>query len=472
MKDNQKITVKRAVEICEGELISGNLEQELKSFCIDTRQLQKGDIYVGIKGETTDGNLFYEKALEAGTMGCLIQEIEIKPEIKEKYKDRSIIKVKNTIEALQKLASYKRKQYDIPVVAVTGSVGKTSTKDMIASVMGQKFHVLKTSGNYNNHIGLPLTLLRLEDHDAVVVEMGMNHFGEIRVLTNIAKPTVAVLTNIGTAHIGILGSRENILKAKLEILEGMNSDGHIILNNDNDLLHKWGEEEKEHYSIITYGIENPSDYLASHIIRKNDGSSFDVSINHKNNTIIVPIGGDHFILNSLAAISVGSLFEIAPEKIKKGIEEFELTKRRMEMLSLSNDILMINDSYNASFDSVKPAVAYLAHTEGKRKIAVLGDMLELGDYAKELHEKVGEEVAKNKIDILIAVGDLSKYIMKKAEELGMPKEKMIHCKNAEEATEKLEKILENGDRVLLKASNAMKFNIIVEKLSEILKKEI
>ncbi len=472
MKDNQKITVKRAVEICEGELISGNLEQELKSFCIDTRQLQKGDIYVGIKGETTDGNLFYEKALEAGAMGCLIQEIEIKPEIKEKYKDRSIIKVKNTIEALQKLASYKRKQYDIPVVAVTGSVGKTSTKDMIASVMGQKFHVLKTSGNYNNHIGLPLTLLRLEDHDAVVVEMGMNHFGEIRVLTNIAKPTVAVLTNIGTAHIGILGSRENILKAKLEILEGMNSDGHIILNNDNDLLHKWGEEEKEYYSIITYGIENPSDYIASHIIRKNDGSSFDVSINHKNNTIIVPIGGDHFILNSLAAISVGSLFEIAPEKIKKGIEEFELTKRRMEMLSLSNDILMINDSYNASFDSVKPAVAYLAHTEGKRKIAVLGDMLELGDYAKELHEKVGEEVAKNKIDILIAVGDLSKYIMKKAEELGMPKEKMIHCKNAEEASEKLEKILENGDRVLLKASNAMKFNIIVEKLSEILKKEI
>ena len=472
MKDNQKITVKRAVEICEGELISGNLEQELKSFCIDTRQLQKGDIYVGIKGETTDGNLFYEKALEAGAMGCLVQGIEIKPEIKEKYKDRSIIRVKNTIEALQKLASYKRKQYDIPVVAVTGSVGKTSTKDMIASVMGQKFHVLKTSGNYNNHIGLPLTLLRLEDHDAVVVEMGMNHFGEIRVLANIAKPTVAVLTNIGTAHIGILGSRENILKAKLEILEGMNSDGHIILNNDNDLLHKWGEEEKEHYSIITYGIENPSDYLASHIIRKNDGSSFDVSINHKNNTIIVPIGGDHFILNSLAAISVGNLFEIAPEKIKKGIEEFELTKRRMEMLSLSNDILMINDSYNASFDSVKPAVAYLAHTEGKRKIAVLGDMLELGDYAKELHEKVGEEVAKNKIDILIAVGDLSKYIMKKAEELGMPKEKMIHCKNAEEATEKLEKILENGDRVLLKASNAMKFNIIVEKLSEILKKEI
>ena len=472
MKDNQKITVKRAVEICEGELISGNLEQELKSFCIDTRQLQKGDIYIGIKGETTDGNLFYEKALEAGAMGCLVQGIEIKPEIKEKYKDRSIIRVKNTIEALQKLASYKRKQYDIPVVAVTGSVGKTSTKDMIASVMGQKFHVLKTSGNYNNHIGLPLTLLRLEDHDAVVVEMGMNHFGEIRVLTNIAKPTVVVLTNIGTAHIGILGSRENILKAKLEILEGMNSDGHIILNNDNDLLHKWGEEEKEHYSIITYGIENPSDYLASHIIRKNDGSSFDVSINHKNNTIIVPIGGDHFILNSLAAISVGNLFEIAPEKIKKGIEEFELTKRRMEMLSLSNDILMINDSYNASFDSVKPAVAYLAHTEGKRKIAVLGDMLELGDYAKELHEKVGEEVAKNKIDILIAVGDLSKYIMKKAEELGMPKEKMIHCKNAEEATEKLEKILENGDRVLLKASNAMKFNIIVEKLSEILKKEI
>lgn len=470
MKENQKITVKSALEICEGEWISGDFEQELKNFCIDTRQIQKGDIYVGIKGETTDGNLFFEKALELGAAGCLIQGIDVTSEIKEKYKDRSIIRVKDTIEALQKLASYKREQYDIPVVAVTGSVGKTSTKDMIASVMSQKFHVLKTSGNYNNHIGLPLTLLRLEDHDAVVVEMGMNHFGEIRVLTNIAKPTVAVLTNIGTAHIGILGSRENILKAKLEILEGMNSDGHIILNNDNDLLHTWGEEEKEHYSIITYGIENPSDYQAFHIMRKNDGSTFDVKINDKNNTITVPIGGDHFILNSLAAISVGSLFEISPEKIKKGIQEFELTKRRMEMLPLSNDILGINDSYNASFDSVKPAIAYLAHAEGKRKIAVLGDMLELGDYAKELHEKVGEEVAKNKIDILIAVGDLSKYIMKKAEELGMPKENITHCIDAEEAAIKLEKILEKGDRVLLKASNAMKFNIIVEKLSENLKK--
>ena len=470
MKENQKITVKKAIEICSGERILGELEQELKNFCIDTRQLEVDDIYVGIKGETTDGNLFYEKALEAGASGCLIQGIEVKPEIKEKYKDRIIIKVKDTIEALQKLAAYKREQYHIPVVAITGSVGKTSTKDMVASVMNQKFHVLKTSGNYNNHIGLPLTLLKLEDHDAVVVEMGMNHFGEIRVLTNIAKPTIAVLTNIGTAHIGILGSRENILKAKLEILEGMDTRAHIILNNDNDLLHKWREKEKENYSIITYGIENPSDYFATHIIRQNDGSTFQVNRSNKTYSIEVPIGGDHFILNSLAAISVGDLLEIAPEKIKKGIKEFELTKRRMEMLPLKNDILVINDSYNASFDSVKPAIAYLNHTEGNRKIAVLGDMLELGDYAKELHEKVGEEVVKNKIDILIAVGDLSKYIMKKAEELGMSKKNITHCIDAEEAAIKLEKILEKGDRVLLKASNAMKFNIIVEKLSENLKK--
>ena len=462
MKENQKITVKRALEICEGEWISGDFEQELKNFCIDTRQIQKGDIYVGIKGETTDGNLFFEKALELGAAGCLIQGIDVTSEIKEKYKDRSIIRVKDTIEALQKLASYKREQYDIPVVAVTGSVGKTSTKDMIASVMSQKFHVLKTSGNYNNHIGLPLTLLRLEDHDAVVVEMGMNHFGEIRVLTNIAKPTVAVLTNIGTAHIGILGSRENILKAKLEILEGMNSDGHIILNNDNDLLHTWGEEEKEHYSIITYGIENPSDYQAFHIMRKNDGSTFDVKINDKNNTITVPIGGDHFILNSLAAISVGSLFEISPEKIKKGIQEFELTKRRMEMLPLSNDILVINDSYNANPDSMKAAVSAFVQLY-ENPVIVLGDMGELGDSEIELHRQVGEylsKVAPENCKIL-TVGHL-------AENIGIPlKKNGYYVKNFKNNDETAEFILANinaGNTIFLKASRSMKFEEIIEKI--------
>ncbi len=465
MENSKSITAKDIIEICKGELILGNKDKEIKSFSNDTRTLKKGEMYIGIKGETVDGNTFYKQALELGAVGCIVQDIEIENDVKEKYNDRIIIKVEDTIKALQELAKYKRSKYNIPVIAVTGSVGKTSTKDIIASVMKEKFNVLKTSGNFNNHIGLPLTILKLEEHDAMVIEMGMNHFGEISLLTKIAKPTVAVLTNIGTAHIGILGSRENILKAKLEILEGMEENAPIIINNDNDLLHKWEEENKEEHKIITYGIENKSDYMATNIKRKCDGSIFDIYINNIKYEMEVAVGGDHFIYNSLAGIAIGNLFKIEPEKIKSGIKNFELTKRRMEILKFTNDVTLINDSYNASYDSVKPAIEYLGKTDGNRKIAVLGDMLELGKYSKELHEKVGEEVEKNKIDLLVAVGELSKYISEKARKLGMNNENIIECKDSEEAGKKLKEIIQKGDTILLKASNAMKFNKIVEELN-------
>ena len=327
MENSKSITAKDIIEICKGELILGNKDKEIKSFSNDTRTLKKGEMYIGIKGETVDGNTFYKQALELGAVGCIVQDIEIENDIKEKYNDRIIIKVEDTIKALQELAKYKRSKYNIPVIAVTGSVGKTSTKDIIASVMKEKFNVLKTSGNFNNHIGLPLTILKLEEHDAMVIEMGMNHFGEISLLTKIAKPTVAVLTNIGTAHIGILGSRENILKAKLEILEGMEENAPIIINNDNDLLHKWEEENKEEHKIITYGIENKSDYMATNIKRKCDGSIFDTYINNTKHEMEVTVGGDHFIYNILSGIEIGNLFKIEPEKIKSGIKNFELTKR-------------------------------------------------------------------------------------------------------------------------------------------------
>ena len=258
------ISVKEIIEICTGKLIIGNINTKCISFCTDTRKIKKGDTYIGLKGEKFNGSEFYKQALEEGASVCILQEVEINEETKNKYSDRTIILVDDTLKALQKIAKYKRSLYNIPVVAVTGSVGKTSTKDIIASVISTKYKTLKTEGNFNNHIGLPLTILKLKDEEALVVEMGMSNLGEISLLTQIAKPTIAVITNIGTAHIGNLGSRENILKAKLEILEGLSTNGILIINNDNDMLHFWNNTNNE-YNVIDFGIKNESNIMAEKI---------------------------------------------------------------------------------------------------------------------------------------------------------------------------------------------------------------
>lgn len=406
MKDLQ---VKDILQICDGKLICGNEKEICDHFVKDTKEVTMSDVYVGIKGEKVDGSLFYEEALKNGAKICLLEEVPIQKEIYEKYQNTTIIIVKNTIEAIQKLAAYKRSLYDIPVIAVTGSVGKTSTKDIIGSVVSTTYKVRKTYGNYNNHIGVPLTILGLKDHTALVVEMGMNHLGELRKLTNIAKPTICVITNVGTAHIGNLGSRQNILKAKLEILEGLKKDGIAIINNDNDLLHEWNMQNKI-YNVKSFGIENKSDVMAEDIELQETRSSFTTSIYGGNEQVEVPVTGIHFVYNALCAICVGEALHISKENILKGIKEFELSKSRMEILKNGKGATIINDCYNANFDSMKAGLEVLSKMEGKRKIAILGDMLELGEYSKKLHEDVGYEVSKNSIDILITVRrSLKKY---------------------------------------------------------------
>ena len=447
--------VKDILKITNGKLICGDENIEINDFSKDTREIKDGDTYIAIKGERFDGNDFCQNAVDSGAKVCIVSK-DIGA-----INGVAIIKVEDTLKALQDIASYKRMQYDIPVVAVTGSVGKTSTKDLIASVVSEGYKTLKTKGNYNNEIGLPLTVLSLKDEEAMVVEMGMNHFGEIRKLTNIAKPTVAVITNIGTAHIGNLGSRENILKAKLEILEGLQGNT-VIINNDNDLLYKWALENKDKYNIITYGITNESDYMAKNIKSYEDKSEFTVSsktdINNKK--ILVPVGGEHFILNSLCGVAVGEYLKVPTEKIIRGIAKLELTKKRMEILKSKSGATVINDTYNANYDSMKAAIAYLKAIENKRKIAILGDMLELGDYSKELHEKVGVEV-DSKIDILITIGKEAKYIAEKSKA-----KQIIKCDSIEEAIEKIKEIETKDDAILLKASNGMKLFEIASALCE------
>ena len=295
--------------------------------------------------------------------------------------------------------------------------------------------------------------------------MGMNHFGEIRLLSNIAKPNICIITNIGTAHIGNLGSRQNILKAKLEILEGADNPT-IIVNQDNDLLHKWQEENKNKMNIVTYGIRESSDVNAKHITLKRDSSEFTWNIEKEDVKIRVPVGGEHFILNSLCAISVGKLLQIPKDKIKKGIEEFELTKKRMDITELKNGIKIINDAYNASLESIQASLKYLLEFKENRKIAVLGDILEVGKYGQELHEQVGEEVYRNKIDILICSGENAKYIVQRAKEVGMLEENIYYFPNKEELENKLKELIKSGDVILFKASNGMKFFDIAENLQK------
>ena len=457
----KEISVKDILSVAHGKLVIGNEDLICNNFSKDTRTIENGDIYIGIKGENFDGSSFWKQALDNGAEAVIIQNVEITEEEKKKYSNKTIIKVNDTLEALYEIAKYKRSLYDIPVVAVTGSVGKTSTKDIIASVVSTKYKTLKTEGNNNNNIGLPLTILKLKDHEAVVLEMGMNHFGEISLLTNIAKPTLAVITNIGTSHIGNLGSRENILKAKLEILEGMQIP-KVIINNDNDLLHKWYEDNMKKFEIYTYGIENESEIKAKNIKLQEESSEFEATSKDDSMTIKVPVGGKHFIYNALCATEVGRLLGISNEQIQKGIAKFELTQKRMDIRKLENGAILINDSYNASYESMKASLEVLAKYTGTRKIAVLGDMFELGEYSEELHRKVGKEVAQNNIDILICTGENSKYIIEEAK-----KNKNLQTyfmNNNEQIVEKLSQELRNGDVVLVKASNAMKFFEICQKL--------
>lgn len=464
---NNNLQVKDILNFINGELLYGNVEIECESFSKDTRNIKKGDIYLGIKGESFNGSEFYIDALEKGAKGCIIQDVDVDINIYKRFPDRFIIKVVDVILALQDIARHKRNLYDIPVVAVTGSVGKTSTRDLIASVVAEKYKVLKTQGNYNNNIGLPLTILEAKDQEAMVLEMGMNQKGEISLLTKIAKPTIAVITNVGTAHIGNLGSRENILKAKLEIMEGLSKEGTLIINNDNDMLNKWNIENKEkNLKLVTFGADKESDVKANNIKLGQNGSTYEIDLGGQKQVFKVPVGGKHFVVNSLAAVAVGKVLGIEIDKIKKGIEEFELTKRRMDISILKNNVMLINDSYNASYDSMKASIEYLASLKSKRKIAILGDMLELGEYAEDLHRKVGNEILKNNIDILITVGEYSNYIVDQIEKNNENNVKIYKAKNIEEASEIAKKIIREEDAILVKASNSMRFNVIVENIKE------
>ncbi len=437
------LMLSEVVKLTNGNLVYGE-ETVLESFTRNTKELKKGDIFIGLKG-TVDWSKFYLDALKNGAKGVIVNKGVITDY--EKIDNTFILEVDDTLKALGQIATLKRSKYNIPIVAITGSVGKTSTKDIVASVLSQKYKVLKTEGNLNNDIGMPLMILKLRDEEVLVLEMGMNHLGEISYLSNIAKPTLAIITNVGTAHIGNLGSRENILKAKLEITEGLS--GKLIINNDNDMLHNYYLSNKD--NIITVGINNDSDIMAKDISYEGN-----TSYKYDDTLINLNVGGEAFIYNSMLAIAAGKELGLSIEEIKKGIENFELTKNRLQIYNV-NGYKIIDETYNANYDSMREAVNNLGKESG-RKIAVLGDMLELGDYSKEIHENIGKVVNENNIDLLVTVGKDSKYINDNSNV------ENVHFSTNEEAIKYLKETLTNGDVVLLKASNSLNFIEIVNAL--------
>lgn len=464
----KKLCVNDILEMVNGTVLCGLCDAEFAGACIDSRIVQSDEAYFALKGERTDGTLYCGDAIKNGAKVCFVENNIFSDEDLNKFaKSATIVLVPNVEDALVEIAKVKRSLYDIPVVAITGSVGKTSTKDVIAEVMAQKFNVQKTQGNKNNRLGVPLTIMSLRDHDALVIEMGMNHLGEIHELTNIAKPTLSVISNIGTSHIGNLGSRENILKAKLEILDGM-TNKKVIINNDNDMLHKWNLED-ETAEKITFGVHEKSKYVASKIKMTEKSNEFCVELNSNEYEFTTQKPGEVFILNALSAIAVGMEYDIPIDKMQKAIANAEITKNRLDIEKV-NDILLIKDYYNASFESIKPSLEYLANLDRGRKIAVLGDIKEVGSFSKEIHEKVGKEVAKNKIDMLVTVGEEAKNIAKMAVEEGMNAKNVYSCDLNEQAIKILNNMLVQGDTVLLKASNSMKFGEIYDGISNYISK--
>lgn len=429
-------------------------DELVEYFLNDSREKVDNSLYFGIKGESFDGSKFYKDALINGCVCAIIEEFEIDEDYLLKN-NKCVIIVKNSLKALESLAKYKRSINKIPIIAITGSAGKTSTKDLVHAALSKKYNVFKTPGNKNNEIGLPMTLLNLKNEDIAVLEMGMNHFKEISYLTNIVKPDIAIINNIGTAHIGNLGSKENILKAKLEILEGLNELSKVIINNDDELLNDWAKNNQNDYNILTYGLKNESNIIVTNVELESLSSSFI----YKDEKIIVPIPGVQYVSNALAAILVAEIFKTSPKEIMEGIKNVELSSNRMD-IKTNNGITIINDTYNANIDAVLYAVKNLGTFTG-RKIACLGDMLELGDFSKEIHSSLGEKINKDDVDILITVGLLSEYTHKSALLKGI---NAIHFNSNTEAIDYINEIKKENDIYLVKASQGCKFIEIVDNI--------
>ncbi|WP_127836366.1 UDP-N-acetylmuramoyl-tripeptide--D-alanyl-D-alanine ligase [Clostridium prolinivorans] len=458
----ETLTFKEIIEAVNGELIKEGQETIYKSISTDTRTISKDSIFIALKGFNFNGNNYALEASIKGAKICIIDEIAFN-NISDFNKDTFIIKVNNTKEALLNLAKYYRNKLKVKIIGITGSTGKTSTKDLVAAALSKRYNVFKTKGNFNNEIGLPLMIFNIDNtYDIAVLEMGMSNFGEIHKLADVARPDIGIITNIGVSHIEYLKTRENILKAKLEITDFFTKNNTLIVNGDDDLLNKL---KSNRYNLLKVGIENYDCYFrACDTIIGEESIEFKVEENKNliNNIFNICIPGKHNILNSMLAIACARKLNLSFEDIIEGFKNLEVTSMRLDIIK-GNKFTIIDDSYNASPDSMKAALDVLSNLKGNKKIAVLGTMKELGDKSFEFHKEVGKYAKLKNIDLLITIGEYQKAFEEGFNDIN----KFKACSNSEEAFNYIKSIINYKDVILIKASRTMKFETIVNKLKMI-----
>lgn len=447
----KEFTLGEIAKACGGKFIGdrSRILDTISSVVIDSRKVTEGSLFVAIKGERTDGHLYIEKAYDMGAV-CAVSEQVVD------Y-DEPYILVDSSEQAIKDIAeAYRAKFPTIEVVGITGSVGKTSTKEMISAVLAKKYTVHKTQGNFNNELGVPLTLLAMpEDTEVAVVEMGINHFGEMTRLSKMVRPTVCVLTNIGCCHLENLIDRDGVLKAKTEMFTYMADDAEIIVNGDDDKL------ATVENASFRFGIDKSNDFFAEDLENNGENSiSFTLCHDGKKYPATVPALGSHMAVNALAAAAVGTALNMDMDEIVEGFKDYAPVGGRTRLIE-TELVKVIDDCYNANPNSVKAALDTLKTMKAKRRIAVLGDMKELGENEKALHREVGEYAAKSGADVLITVGELAKELSNGAQ--GIEK---YHYDTVADALEEIDTILHKDDVVLVKASHSMQFEKIVSFLEE------
>ncbi len=463
------LSVKDVLEVTGGRLVAGAVEERFYGAVIDSREADPGDLFFPLEGEKENGHRYILHALEKGAAGSLLENRELKNFTSADFPaGKTIVAVESSLHSLQQLARFHRSRFDIPLIAVTGSNGKTTTKDFIASALSRRYHVLKTEGNLNNHIGLPLMMLRLtENHEAAVFEMGMSGYGEIALLASLSSPTLGIITNIGEAHLGMLGSQENIARAKGELLEFMSTESALFLNADDPYLCRMGE--RFHGHVLTFGFTDKAHYRAVSCRPEGPGYGFEAVLSQKEEnrkeTFWIPIPGRHNVYNALAAVAVGCYFDLSCEDIRLGLGESDVSAMRMERCLTKKGFWVVNDAYNASPTSVKYALDFLVEWGGQhKKIAVLGDMLELGEASEASHLETGRYAAEVGIDCLITLGEQAEYMARGAARAGLSLDCIFSCKAHEEALHCLESLVEKNAIVLLKGSRGMKMERIADAL--------
>ncbi|WP_226671374.1 UDP-N-acetylmuramoyl-tripeptide--D-alanyl-D-alanine ligase [Metabacillus litoralis] len=451
--------IKKTLAHIEKMVNGSGLNDEQRNISIsgvttDSRQVEGGNLFFPLVGDVYNGHEFVEKAIKNGAAAVIWEKSEVNPP-----NEVPVIFVEDTLLALQSLAKNYNEQLDVKVVGITGSNGKTTTKDMVAAVLETTFKVHKTKGNFNNHIGLPLTILSMkEETEVAILEMGMSGRGEIELLSKMAHPDVAVITNIGEAHLLDLGSRDAIAEAKLEIAEGLKEDGLLIYHGDEPLLQEKVPTIQK--AKMTFGENSQNDYYATNISQELTGTSFKV----KEEDYFIPVLGKHNVSNALAAYAVAEAFNVQKDAIKKGFQSIKVTGMRLELLKSKKGFSIINDAYNASPTSMQAAITLLEDLRGfDNKFVVLGDMLELGNEEKEFHRQVGRSINKDVIPHILTYGKLGKEISIGARE-NQSADFVHHFEDKQQLIQHLESVMNKNDVVLVKASRGMKLEEVVDGL--------